>query len=689
MALYDLGSRLAARGAVPPWLARPLVRFCTACNMGRHGHWYMEKLNTNLLLFSSLYLVLAFESAVSGAGILWTASWFTPVVVVIFFGLPDIVNLFAYVDSIEMRRSQEAVDMVIMPPLRAPPCHCTMSTCPMPKAQGPRPKAQGPTTWWRCGSPPPPRPPSPQVHREMQLKQALRVLKMLLQLHTFTERRDQLNRKRRRGTLRRSVHESMQQAHALWEELLDRLDPFFVTVRGFCHELGLFLGATTESVAGVARRTSHAIATKLHVKAGAGAGAGGGGGARSLSNGKLTPSDVERGSGRRGSGGGCGGGSGGGGLGGIGERGGGGAGLEETSAIAERLSKDGVSKDRISKDLVEAGFAQSAAEAEELAAELEFSPATIKDSLLADTTRRAEWRELFDLIDAGFDTTQQLFLCEKLKEAYALSFVEREPGLADGLKTDDRGGVTDGAISFIELASFLSQQPCLPECYVSAEELISDIKCANALSFRPGWSCPSLTVVYPPCAGTATRSRRASRGRRPRRQITAAPSDRRSTTAIWGTRAAGRRAAAWISTRRRDTASVASGAPCPPLTTTAAAAAAAAAVAVAAVAAVAALMLVAAMMLAERRPRARRTRRPSGSASGRRWRRRRRCTRRRISRPRGGASRPRPSGGTSTTRRGTSRPSRSSNGLTRRCSAPSSSSSASRPSAASRGAARQ
>ena len=303
----------------------------------------------------------------------------------------------------------------------------------------------------------------------MQLKQALRVLKMLLQLHTFTERRDQLNRKRRRRTLRRSVHESMQQAHALWEELLDRLDPFFVTVRGFCHELGLFLGATTESVAGVARRTSHAIAAKLHIKAEAGGAAGGGGGgARPLSNGKLTPSDVERGSGRR-SGGGGGGGSGGGGSGGIGDRGGGSSGLEETSAIAERLSKDGVSKDRISKDLVEAGFAQSAAEAEELAAELEFSPATIKDSLLADTTRRAEWRELFDLIDAGFDTTQQLFLCEKLKEAYALSFVEREPGLADGLKTDDRGGVTDGAISFIELASFLSQQPCLPECFSMAK----------------------------------------------------------------------------------------------------------------------------------------------------------------------------------------------------------------------------
>ena len=48
----------------------------------------------------------------NGAGVAWALSWFTPVLVLVIFGLPDIVNLFAYVDSIEMRRSQEAVDMV-------------------------------------------------------------------------------------------------------------------------------------------------------------------------------------------------------------------------------------------------------------------------------------------------------------------------------------------------------------------------------------------------------------------------------------------------------------------------------------------------------------------------------------------------------------------------------------------------
>ena len=69
--------------------------------------------------------LLAFESAVSGAGIFWTAPWFTPVDVVIVIGLPDIVDLVAYVDSIEMHRSQEAVNMVTIP---LSPCHCRMHT---------------------------------------------------------------------------------------------------------------------------------------------------------------------------------------------------------------------------------------------------------------------------------------------------------------------------------------------------------------------------------------------------------------------------------------------------------------------------------------------------------------------------------------------------------------------------------
>lgn len=128
-ALYDQGSRLG-------WYW--LIRLADWLDIGHTGGHIIEKLTSLTLLCLSVYLVAVYEVALSGAGPAWAAACLLPVAVVIIIGMPNVVNLFAYVDSIEMHRSPEAIQ---------------------------------------------------RVHREARLKRGLRLLKFLYQLRHFASRR--------------------------------------------------------------------------------------------------------------------------------------------------------------------------------------------------------------------------------------------------------------------------------------------------------------------------------------------------------------------------------------------------------------------------------------------------------------------------------------------------------------------
>jgi len=91
-------------------------------------------------------------------------------------------------------------------------------------------------------------------------------------------------------------------------------------------------------------------------------------------------------------------------------------------------------------------------------------------TLMTDTSRRHEWKFLFDLLDMPPGTFEHFR--ENLKAAYLASFGGNVPGLQESLvddEDDDSGG--DGEISFFELALFLSQQECLPMYNLTTEEI--------------------------------------------------------------------------------------------------------------------------------------------------------------------------------------------------------------------------
>ena len=71
----------------------------------------LQRLTTIVLLTSSLYTVIANETAKSGDP--YARVYIVPAVLVFFVGKPSSISLFAYVDSIEMQRA----DHLTWPPL--------------------------------------------------------------------------------------------------------------------------------------------------------------------------------------------------------------------------------------------------------------------------------------------------------------------------------------------------------------------------------------------------------------------------------------------------------------------------------------------------------------------------------------------------------------------------------------------
>ena len=63
------------------------------------------------MLISSLYVVIAYEASIGDIGPA-AILYMVPAALVIFFGKPNMVKLFACVDSIEMHRADSAIAMV-------------------------------------------------------------------------------------------------------------------------------------------------------------------------------------------------------------------------------------------------------------------------------------------------------------------------------------------------------------------------------------------------------------------------------------------------------------------------------------------------------------------------------------------------------------------------------------------------
>ena len=94
LSLYCVGSRLGV-----PWL----TRFGDKLHLTSHGPHMLLQLNTFVLLFTSTYIVVLLENITRGTHSLpWLLCVTVPVVWVVFFGMPGILHLFAYVDSIEV-----------------------------------------------------------------------------------------------------------------------------------------------------------------------------------------------------------------------------------------------------------------------------------------------------------------------------------------------------------------------------------------------------------------------------------------------------------------------------------------------------------------------------------------------------------------------------------------------------------